>query len=220
MVTIPRKCVTLEIQMEGKTALPYLAEGESHGPVRILAIDEKSQSVRISNQGMLATLTFSAAAQARAQLRTHVPLQAKPLVNGPAHRETRASRRRRCEPLVSLGVVASGNFNPRTEVGEHTRPGCRWTRLASSRLAPDILPNVWNFSVRSAFSARGAENRTRGACAPHLNFGVRVQSSLAAPSRSAVRLSETDNSSAQRDEPVKARPNAGHFQQDASDVLA
>src|SRR6185436_11411747 len=34
MVTIPRKCVTLEIQMEGKTALPYLAEGESHGPVR------------------------------------------------------------------------------------------------------------------------------------------------------------------------------------------
>ena len=45
-------------------------------------------------------------------------------------------------------------FEPENQSGERTRLGCRWTRLASSRLAQDILPTVWNFSVRSAFSAR------------------------------------------------------------------
>src|SRR6185503_5090800 len=64
--------------------------------------------------------------------------------------------------------------NPKTEVGEHTRLGCRWTRLASSRLAQDILPSVWNFSVPSGFSAR-ARKTARAARALPISiseFGV------------------------------------------------
>jgi hypothetical protein len=51
------------------------------------------------------------------------------------------------------------------EVGEHTRPGCCWTRLASSFLRAEWTQNSENFGASDVFR-EGAENRTRGGCAP------------------------------------------------------
>ena len=87
VMVLSKKRVMLEIQMNGQTVFPYLGEGQSHSGVEILAIDENTQSVRISNQGMLATLTVGRSNASSARTSSHVPLQTKPLVNGPAHQE-------------------------------------------------------------------------------------------------------------------------------------
>ena len=50
--------------------------------------------------------------------------------------------------------LLQGGFNPNSEVGEHARPGRYWTRLASSLLARNTVPNLWNISVRPVFSAK------------------------------------------------------------------
>jgi hypothetical protein len=45
-------------------------------------------------------------------------------------------------------------LNPKIGLGEHTRLGCCWTRLASSLFARQACLKVRNFSMRSRFSAR------------------------------------------------------------------
>ena len=46
------------------------------------------------------------------------------------------------------------SLNSKTEAGEHTRPGCGWTRLASNTFVHFRCANLWNFLVRPEFSAR------------------------------------------------------------------
>ncbi len=53
-------------------------------------------------------------------------------------------------------------FNLKTGFGEHTRPGCGWTRLASCLCALQACLKVRNFSMRARFSAR-ARNTARQA---------------------------------------------------------
>jgi hypothetical protein len=45
-------------------------------------------------------------------------------------------------------------LNQETGAGEHTRLGCRWTRLASSRFTPHVLQDLRNCLMRSRFPAR------------------------------------------------------------------
>jgi len=75
-----------------------------------------------------------------------------------------------CEAVAM--VIKAGKWNNKgthtlkTGFGEHTRPGCCWTRLASSFLAFGACSNLANFFDALDVSRAGAENGTRGACAP------------------------------------------------------
>src|SRR5450756_1511110 len=42
-------------------------------------------------------------------------------------------------------------FNPNSEVGDHARPGRRWTRPRVQHVAHTVFENAWNFSVRPGF---------------------------------------------------------------------
>ena len=54
---------------------------------------------------------------------------------------------------------------PNSEVGEHTRPGCSWPRLAASFLRSKVK-RTFKIFLRVRVFREGAENCTRGACAP------------------------------------------------------
>jgi hypothetical protein len=60
----------------------------------------------------------------------------------------------------------SHRFNLNSEFGEHTRPGCCWTRLASSLWRVCRTQSFGNIDASDVFRG-GAENSTRGGCAPH-----------------------------------------------------
>ena len=59
-------------------------------------------------------------------------------------------------------------FNSKTGLGEHTRLGCCWTRPASSLCACQISLKVWNFSLRSRFSARARKTARETRALPNV----------------------------------------------------
>ena len=59
-------------------------------------------------------------------------------------------------------------FNSKPGLGEHTRLGCCWTRLASGLCARQIFPKVWNFPLRSRFSARARKTAREARALPNV----------------------------------------------------
>ena len=67
-------------------------------------------------------------------------------------------------------------MNPNSKVGEHTRPGGCWTRLASQPVASVTDTEVSEILARPMFSARAPENwRTRRRVRLPINFGIQVE---------------------------------------------
>jgi hypothetical protein len=62
-------------------------------------------------------------------------------------------------------------FNPKNWIGEHTRPRVWLDAPRVQRLCDRRKRECREFFRAPDVFREGAENRTRGACAPHLNFG-------------------------------------------------
>ena len=72
-------------------------------------------------------------------------------------------------------------------IGEHARPGCRWPRLATSIGRVKLMWTLGTFLWSRVFR-EGAENCTRGGCAPHptSEFGFTDFSSVAGTLREGL----------------------------------
>ncbi len=79
--------------------------------------------------------------------------------------------------LILIHSVTDFDKARKPRLGEHTRLGCGWMRLTSSTLTRFAGRNTRNFYALEVFR-EGAENGTRGVCAPHLNFDFRVKSRI------------------------------------------
>src|SRR5208337_147356 len=66
------------------------------------------------------------------------------------------------------------SLNLKTGVGEHTRLGCGWMRLASSLLLRFPGQKIWNHLVRSKFSARARKTARAARALPIMTsvFGL------------------------------------------------
>jgi len=88
-----------------------------------------------------------------------------PTTNMPRRRRFVLFLRRRL-----AGVFPDEAFSTKV-AGEHTRPGCSWTRPASSLWARGAIGNFETFRCLRGFP-RGRGKCTRGACAPHFSAGI------------------------------------------------
>jgi hypothetical protein len=89
-------------------------------------------------------------------------------------------------------IAVTTRLNPNSEVGEHTRPGCCWTRLASSLLCVCRTQKFWKFRcVRCFPRGRGKPHprRVRSPATSEFGFNAETQRrgrNLALPRSAAV----------------------------------
>jgi hypothetical protein len=73
----------------------------------------------------------------------------------------------------NLGGRKAETFNPKTEVGEHARPGRCWIRPRIQPFGVRKTSQIWNFSERTVFSAMARKTAPGAGALPLLSCEIR-----------------------------------------------